>query len=179
MRRIFLLALAPLVVACADSPTAPAPSQQQSQSQSLWGLPFGGNSDSPRLLICPSLLPTVSVSGTLDALGGTLSAGAVRLEVPAGALAEPTLLAVAVPPSLFMETRLDAVGIEHFVFQQPVTVTIDYSRCSRVPQGATLRAVYIDPITKRIREDMGGTVDADAHTLTFTTGHFSSYAVAY
>ena len=175
MRRFLLLALTPLAIACSDVPSAPV----QPQSRALLGLPLlGGSSTGQRLLFCPNLLPTVSLTGTIDALGGVLSVSSLTLTVPDSAVTEPTLFALSVPTSLYMEVGLSAVGFEHYTFQKPVSVTIDYSRCS-VPYGATLHAVYIDPLTKTILEDMGGTVNAGARTLTFTTGHFSSYAVAY
>ena len=138
-------------------------------------------SDDPNLLVCPTTLPAVSALGTIGIEGGTLSAGAVRLEVPAGAVLVPTLFEVVTPTSRYMEVQLSAVGVEHFVFEQPVRVTIDYSRCAAgaVPAGATLQGVHIEPLSKRVLEELGGTVDGSARTVTFSTGHFSSYAVAY
>ncbi len=176
-----------LLAACSDStatsPSAPAVPDAPNELLGIsLGLPvFGGSSDGARLVSCPSSGSTLSLRGLIGVDGGVLSAGAVKLEVPSGAVLLPTLFQVATPPSKAMEVSLTAVGVEHYVFQRPVTVTIDYSRCGldAVPEGAVLEAVHIAPISKRILENMGGTVDPAARTITFTTGHFSSYAVAY
>lgn len=179
-----------LLAACGDSavtsPTKVAPPSAPNDllSISLGGISIGGTtstSTDPKLLYCPSYLPKLSLTGLIGIDGGILSVGAVRLEVPPGAVLVPTLFELAVPPSKYMEVSLTAVGLEQFIFQKPVTVTIDYSRCSTsaVPAGATIEAVHILPLWYRILEEMGGTVDPTARTVTFTTGHFSSYAVAY
>jgi len=68
---------------------------------------------------------------------------------------------------------------EHYVFSQPVLVTLDYGRCDRsdllrVP----LSAWNIDPQTKALLEPMTSVDDKLTQTVTFTTLHFSGYAVA-
>ena len=78
-----------------------------------------------------------------------------------------------------MEIDVSAVGFTSFLFQQPVTITIDYSRCNRNnldPQ--TLQVWHIDPLTHQMLENMGGVVDTATQQITFTTGHLSGYAVA-
>ena len=112
-------------------------------------------------------------------LGGTVQLGATGITLPSGALAAPTLIQVTVPSSRFMEIDVSAVGFQSFLFQLPVTITIDYSRCNRndIDQ-QTLHVWHIDPLTKELLEDMGGTDDKIAHQITFTTGHLSGYAVA-
>jgi hypothetical protein len=37
---------------------------------------------------------------------------------------------------------------------------------------------HIDPLTKTFLEDMGGVDDKVARTVTFSTDHFSGYAIA-
>jgi len=132
----------------------------------------------PSLLECPTN-QTTSTSGVVDLLGGSVQLGATGITLPAGALAAPTLIQVTVPSSRFMEIDVSAVGFTSFLFQQPVTITIDYSRCNRndIDQ-QTLHVWHIDPLTKELLEDMGGTDDKVARQITFTTGHLSGYAVA-
>lgn len=78
-----------------------------------------------------------------------------------------------------MEIDVSAVGFQTFLFQQPVTITIDYSRCGRSDiDQKTLHVFHIDPITKQLLEDMGGVDDKVSQHITFTTGHLSGYAVA-
>lgn len=133
---------------------------------------------SPSLVECPTN-QTTSTSGVVDLLGGTVQLGATGITIPSGALADPTLIQVTVPSSRFMEIDVSAVGFTSFLFQQPVTITIDYSRCNRSDiDQQTLHVWHIDPVTKALLEDMGGTDDKLARQITFTTGHLSGYAVA-
>lgn len=137
---------------------------------------------SSRFLACPGSSSALSGSATIGAEGGSIKAGPLRLEIPAGAVTAPTAFVASVPTSPWLEVELHAVGVEHFVFAQPVTVTLDLQRCGGVtsgPDGSPLRVVYVAPDTKAVLEEMGGTVDAASRTIRFSTGHFSSYVVAY
>ena len=167
LRSLLLVAL-PALAACAESSTGTGSRALLSDS-------------TPKLLACPSALPAVSLTGTIGALGGVLTAGPLRLEVPEGAVLLPTVFQLVVPPSPYMEVELHAVGVERFVFQQPVTVTIDYARgpTATGPNGAPLRVVHVAPLTRRVLEDMGGEMNRESRTIRFSTGHFSSYVVAY
>jgi hypothetical protein len=135
---------------------------------------------SPTLLQCPSV-GTQSTTGVVGLLGGVLSLGGTKVEIPLGAVLEPTLFQIVVPESPYMEVELHAVGLTTFLFQKPIHVTIDYSRCAddAIPADAQLQGVYIDGVTKAVLQQMGGTDDRDARRITFSTGHFSGYAVAY
>ena len=106
--------------------------------------------------------------------------GATAISVPAGALTVPQLIQVTVPASNYMEIDVTAVGFESFLFQQPVSITIDYSRCTRSNiDSQTLHVWHIDPVTHDLLEEMGGVVDDKiSRHITFTTGHLSGYAVA-
>jgi hypothetical protein len=133
---------------------------------------------SPSLLECPTN-QTTSTTGIVDALGGSVFLGATGISIPSGALTTPTLFQVTVPASTYMEIDVSAVGFQTFLFQQPVTITIDYSRCNRSDiDQKTLHVYHIDPLTKQLLEDMGGVDDKSSRHITFTTGHLSGYAVA-
>lgn len=162
---IFAVLLA--VTSCGE-PRATAPQAAVSRSQS----------GSPTLIECPTN-QTLSTSGLVGLLGGSVQLGATGITIPDGALTAPTLIQVTVPASRFMEIDVSAVGFTSFLFQQPVTITIDYSRCNRNdldPQ--TLQVWHIDPLTHQMLENMGGVVDTATQHITFTTGHLSGYAVA-
>jgi hypothetical protein len=112
-------------------------------------------------------------------LGGTVQIGATNISIPSGALTAPTLISVTVPASPYMEIDVSAVGFTSFLFQKPVSVTIVYSRCNRSDiDQQPLHVWHIDPVTKQLLEDMGGSDDKTARRITFTTGHLSGYAVA-
>ncbi len=163
---IFVAALL-LATSCGEQrATAPSPSGSLNKDAS------------PSLLECPTN-QTTSTTGVVDLLGGSVFLGATGITLPAGALTVPTLLQVTIPASTYMEIDVSAVGFQTFLFQQPVTITIDYSRCSRndIDQ-KTLHVFHIDPITKQLLEDMGGVDDKVSQHITFTTGHLSGYAVA-
>jgi hypothetical protein len=105
--------------------------------------------------------------------------GVTGITIPAGVLTVPTLFQVTVPASNYMEIDVSAVGFQSFLFQQPVTITIDYSRCNRNDiNQETLHVYHIDPVTKQLLEDMGGVDDKLSRRITFTTSHLSGYAVA-
>jgi hypothetical protein len=112
-------------------------------------------------------------------LGGIVSLGNTKISIPAGALLQPTLIQVRLPASQYMEVDVSANGLLSFLFKRPVSVTIDYSRCpASATDGAALTVWHIDSATKELLENMGGTNDASARTITFSTGHLSGYAVA-
>jgi hypothetical protein len=61
-----------------------------------------------------------------------------------------------------------------------VSVAIDYSRCSAAEANkAPLSVWHIDSQTGQLLEPMGGVDDKSTHSITFTTGHLSGYAVAF
>jgi hypothetical protein len=136
-------------------------------------------SRSDALVACPSN-QTLRSSALVGILGGTVSVAGTSVSIPAGALSLPTLITVTIPASQYMEIDVRANDLVSFVFNQPVSVTIDYSRCNRSDIDASPLAVWhIDPITHDLLERMGGVNDKARHSITFTTGHFSGYAVAF
>jgi hypothetical protein len=164
-----LVTLATLLVAisCGEGrATAPGGSSSRSENSG------------PSLIECPTN-QSATTSALVGLLGGTVQLGTTSISIPSGALSVPTLIQVTVPASRFMEIDVTAVGFTSFLFQKPVSVTIDYSRCSRgdIDQ-ATLHVWHIDPVTKELLEDMGGSDDKATRSITFTTGHLSGYAVA-
>lgn len=134
----------------------------------------------PTLLACPADTGAQSPASVIGVLGGTLSFDGASISIPANAVLQPTEFQIVVPQSRYMKVEIHAVGLASFLFQEPVQVTLDYSRCpaDAVPAGATLQAVYVDS-TDTVLQQMGGTVDTVNRRVTFTTGHLSGYAVAY
>ena len=134
---------------------------------------------SGKLVTCP-IKTTRSVSALLGPLGGTLSLDGTSVTLPAGAVTVPTLLTLTIPASNYVEVEITANGLEHFLFELPVAVSIGYGRCTRSDiDAAPLTAWYIDGATNALLEHMGGVDDKASRTVTFSTGHLSSYAIAY
>lgn len=166
------------LASCGDLPTAPAPSnspQQQNPSNNL----FGWGSSSPTLLVCPSS-QTLSTSGIIGVNGGTLSLGGTSVSIPLGALLGQTTVEMTIPAGQYMEVDLSVNGGQHITFLQPVTVTIDYSRCNAFSTLFRRLSVWnIDESTKALLQDMGGLDDKLLRQIIFVTPHFSGFAIAY
>lgn len=137
-------------------------------------------SSTPRLAICPVDSTETGDVGIIGTLGGVLSLGGTSISIPPGAVPQATAFQIVLPESQYMQVEIHAVGLSSFLFQQPVSVTLDYSRCpgGALPAGSTLHAVYVDS-TGAVLQDMGGQNDSTSRRLTFSTGHLSGYAVAY
>jgi hypothetical protein len=108
-----------------------------------------------------------------------VSLGGHSIQIPGGALLDPTPITLTEPASRYVEIGVQAGDAEHFLFELPVVVTISYDRCSRSNIDRTpLQVWYIDPITHELLENMGGVDDKLARTVTFLTSHLSGYAIA-
>ena len=169
-RLIGLSSLALAAFTACGEPTAPAGSDAAS----------GLFSSDTKLVVCPTS-ETHSTSALISPLlGGTISLDGTSIAIPAGAVTTPTLLTVTIPASRFVEVRITALGVAHFLFEQDVEITIDYGRCTRSDIDANpLSAWYIDGLTGTPLENMGGVDDKQARTVRFSTDHLSSYAIAY
>lgn len=133
---------------------------------------------SASLVECPATVAD-SADTVIGLLGGTLGLAGDVLRIPAGVLTLPTEFRMVVPASRYMEVQLSAVGLTHYLFRSPVTLTIDYSRCpDEVLQRGPLTVYYIDEVTKVPLQDMGGVDDRAHKRITFQTDHFSGYAIA-
>ena len=130
------------------------------------------------LIECPSNT-TKSVQGELGPLGGTLSLDGSSITLPAGAVLVPTTLTLTLPASNYMELHITANGGQHFQFEAPVTIAINYSRCTRSNINKNkLSAWYIDATTKALLQYMGGDDSKSTRTVTFGTDHLSAYSIA-
>jgi hypothetical protein len=166
-----VLALA--LAACSEPGSSPLePASRPSQLESQYSL----NNPSP--VECPSSV-TQSTSALIGPLGGSLSVGGSSVVVPAGAVLLPTSITLTIPASNYMEIDVSAGGVDHYVFQTPVSMTIDYSRCTRNDIDQTPLSIwYWNPSANELLENMGGTDDKTARKVTFTTLHLSGYVIA-
>src|SRR3982751_4179838 len=160
-----VLLLAALVGCLGDSGTPTRPAKDQGPTKLL-------GSTSASLLPCPG---AVSESGTglIGPLGGVLSVDGVQVIVPANAVLAPTSFTLTVPQSDYLEIDVKAGDADHFVFERPVVVTIDYGRCGLPRFHDVLSAWNIDPDTKALLEKMPSVDSQLTHTIIFSTTHFS------
>ena len=158
-----VLALGALGMASCDSPTIP-PDQ---------------NPENFTLVACPNTVARTT-QALIGPLGGTLSLAGTTIGIPSGALTDLTLITLTIPASQYMEIDVRANNLLSFVFNKPIGVRIDYSRCtSPVVDQAKLSVWHIDAQSKALLENMGGTDNKSANTIDFTTGHLSNYAIAF
>ena len=173
-----LVALA--AAACSDAPTGPrsaAPLPQSQTSAALASISPASNSSS-QYLACPST-HTFSASKVIGPRGGIVAVDGSALAIPPGAVPVPTRFTFVVPASDIMQIEAHADGVEHYVFNRPVIITIDYSRCARSADALpSFSAWYIDPGTRSALSWMGGIDDRRSHRLFFSTDHLSGYAVS-
>ena len=175
---VALLALS----ACSGDVTAPAPHTEApagvTGSITLpWLLPDTGATDAT-LIECPTTT-TQSVTARIGPLGGLLAIGNTRVVIPLGAVLFPEDFTLTIPESRYAEIRVRAGTAEHYLFQRPVLMSIDYSRCATPALDQLPLSVWnIDPDTKALLEQMTSVDEKLTHTIVFTTIHLSGYAVA-
>jgi hypothetical protein len=144
------------------------------RTPAAWG---SSSSGTPTLLACPSSTAQ-SATSVIGALGGVLSVGGTSVVIPANAVLAPTSFTLTVPASPYVEIEVTAGSADHFVFEKPVIVAIDYGRCgSDSPSAPAHQAWNIDSDTKALLEQMPGLDVKLAHTVIFSTIHFSGYAL--
>lgn len=185
---VFRRTLAAVVVlcvgaACADvatQPNEPAPRTTSRDLVDTSTIVAVDSVASPTLLVCPTT-DAASARAVIGPAGGTIGARGTTLTIPPGGVLDSTLFEVVVPVSQYMETDIHAVGVDHYVFQKPATITINYARCpsSALPASGALEGVYVDTATYEILQQMGGVNDKTGHKVSFTTPHLSGYIVAY
>ncbi len=137
-------------------------------------------SSGPRLLECKTDLAQ-SATALIDVAGGTIAVGGTSVVFPAGALTGPTSVTLTIPASRYVEVAIETDGQKYFPVDLKPVITIDYSRCNRSDVlSKSLSAWYIDSESKALLEKMEGAVDDKLlQRITFSTGHFSGYAIAF
>lgn len=160
-----LMAASAVVAACDQAPVAEPLGQEDYVAVQ------------PRTLLSAcTVAPSAKASKVVGAGGGSVSVAGVTVTIPAGAVLEDTEFRVHVPSSTYAEAEIRANGQDHYQFQAPVVIAMDYTRCS-TPAGP-LAVWHIDPETKALLEDMGGVDDVEKQQMTFSTMHLSGYAIA-
>jgi hypothetical protein len=130
------------------------------------------------LIACPTAT-TQSVTARIGPLGGLLALGNTRVVIPLGAVLFPQDFTLTIPASPYAEIRVRAGSAEHYLFQHPVLMTIDYSRCATPELDTRQLSVWnVDESSRALLEQMSGVDDKLTHTIVFTTIHLSGYAVA-
>jgi hypothetical protein len=114
-------------------------------------------------------------SKLITPLGGLLGIQGATISLPLGAVTLPTLITITAPVTQYREIDITANGLLHFLFETPVTVSIDYSGCT-VDRTYPLKVFYWE--NGQLIEDMNAVDHPASQQLTFTTGHLSGYVIA-
>jgi hypothetical protein len=78
-----------------------------------------------------------------------------------------------------MEIDVSVPGVEHFIFEKAIVVSIDYSRCHNIGLFTPpLQVWHIDTSTNELLEHMPSLDTRLTRSVLFTTGHLSGYALA-
>lgn len=167
--RVAALSLAAAFAAsCADGSAGPLTGPEGASLATSTG---------PAPVECP-VSTTRSTTATIGLLGGALELDGHRVVIPAEAVLAPTEFTLTVPASNYVEIDIKAAGQEHYQFRKPVSLTLSYARCTRTNiDKEALRIFYIDSRSKALIDDMGGTDDKTARTVTTGTDHFSGYVI--
>ena len=179
----FRLALALLAVAACSGDVA-SPTRPSDVDSGEIGLPLlqpslpRTDATGATLLDCPTTT-TQSATAHIGPSGGLLTIGNTSVLIPLGAVLFPQDFTLTIPASQYGEIRVRTGSAEHYVFQLPVVMTIDYSRCATPALDQQALSVWnIDPDSKALLEEMTGVDSKLTHTIVFTTIHLSGYAVA-
>src|SRR6476661_6769148 len=178
----FRLAFALLAVAaCSADVTSPvkspAPAGGAGTTSLLPDL-LSPSASGTTLIDCPTDVAQ-SVSARIGFSGGVLALGNTTVVIPLGAVLFPQDFTLTVPASRYAEIRVRTGTAEHYIFQLPVTMAINYARCATPELDKHALSVWnIDPDSKALLAPMVGVDDKLTHTVVFTSIHLSGYAVA-
>ena len=129
------------------------------------------------LIACPTA-DELSSSITVDTSGGTFTLGPAEVVLPAGAVLTPTELNISVPAGDFMRVEVTAKGFDHFEFQSPISISLDYSRCDTSTLSSSPLSVWYVGDDGTMLEQMPTLDDRANERVTFLTPHLSGYAIA-
>ena len=162
-----------VAVSCEGTKVSEPTSSRDVEARGL----IGGNGG-PKPISCPTQ-DSYSSTAEVGVLGGILSAGGMTVSIPAGALLGTQTVTLSVPASNNVEIDVSVAGAEHFVFEQPIVVTISYARCNATSLNLTpITAWYFNTETGELIEPMISVDNKLLRTVTFTTGHLSGYILA-
>jgi hypothetical protein len=161
-----------ILAACGEAPTRPAASVSRSVSPASLAANASGASS---LLACGIATPATQ-SAVIGPKGGSIVVAGASLVIPGGAVSEATTFTVTVPASPYVEVDVRANGYEHFQFDHPVFISLDYSRCSDAAIGTqALRAAWIDTQSRDLLDIMNAVDVRKDKQVRLLTDHLSGY----
>jgi hypothetical protein len=171
---------------CGQAPTAPPSASVSGSGSGLSASPGAAGQSSGLISTVGSTLGGVVggvvnlVVRTLDivgSIGGSLTNGLWRVDVPAGAIDGNATIGISVAGPRSSECDLSITPADKNHFSTPVTLTFD---CSGVPadQLANYVVFWFNPSTNQWEPVAGSTVDLGRKTVSAPLHHFSRYEAA-
>ena len=163
--------------ACSEAPPLAPSETRPAYTSSIDPVDVSGpGSQAP--ISCPTL-ETRSASAVIGPDGGTVELDGHSVTLPSGAVRQPTTITITAPASRYLEVDLRANDLDHFEFDQPVTVALSYEHCARVDLPVEgLSAWHVDESSGSFLERMPTEVDQEKRVFNFVTPHFSFYVIA-
>lgn len=162
-----------LAAGCMESATAPeqttpAMSGRTAASSDLLGTVGGAVTGLLKLVF--------KVLNVVGSVGGSLSNGRWRVDIPAGAFDGAATVGVGVRGSDAPRVELEITPADKNNFRTPVRLSVN---CSSVPTWELRNYVifWFNPATRTWDEVPGSSVDLNRKTVSAPLQHFSSYAV--
>lgn len=128
--------------------------------------------DSPFLMCQP--LSYSADTRIIGPEGGAIGIGPHRLEIPAGALAQYTVITGELPVSTQVGVKLSPHGLE---FLKDVVLEIDYSHCY-TPEKFFFEMVYVDDDNNILERPYSWDLKSEGEVVGLID-HFSRYVIAY
>jgi len=165
-----------LVAGCSQLPTAPANSQQAQTTPGLRSTESDGLIGGVVSVVdglVKLVFRTLSIVGNI---GGSLTNGRWRIDVPAGAIDGNATVGIGVADNTSSSCQLQIYPLDKNHFLTPVRLT---ANCSAVPSDQLKNYViyWFDPSTRIWVPVAGSTVDLNNKTVSAPLNHFSGYAV--
>lgn len=175
---VLTCAVALAAAACTESPsTAPAAETIRDADAPRAAIASdGATSEEP--LVCSTSRTRSTSALIVPHRGGTVAVDGGGIAIPAGAVDRPTRISVTVPASRYAVVDIEADGHEHFEFEQPVEIWIDYARCPQTQTDGDLDVWWVDAETTEMLERFDGRDDKAAQRITAESDHLSVYTLA-
>ena len=165
-----LLAVLLPVAGCSERVEAPLAPETRAAELSPTSMDLTGVLE---FVALPDLSAKRSVSQLIRASeGGSVELNGFRVDIPAGALPQDTVVTLSLPRDEVLGKRVLAEFEPHGIrFSQPVTLTFPLEGVI-LPEGA----LEVGRWENDAWTSLGGTVSADGKSLSSTTPHFSTYS---
>lgn len=127
----------------------------------------------PHLLACQAH-GSVTASAIVGPTGATIAVGRDRLVVPAGAVAESTLITATIPADTLADIHFEPQGLQ---FAKRATLVLNTAGCN-IGNEPPSHVVYLDN-DGNVLETLDATFNGRAQAVATTISHFSSYSIAF